>query len=386
MLSAPPLPKTLEPTVLLTLADPPELPGLSGGEPVGRFGRLFRFTDTATGSPRLVKVGSATEIGAERDALAQLAEVRGIAHLVDHHSLSDGRAALVTEFVVGTTIAEMIAAGARPWDRSVRIVLAFAKILGAVHAREIIHGGIRPDHLILGGEGPAVVEFSYAVKAGAPYRATGAQVDWACPRAVDDGCPAWPEQDVHALANVLLGLIVGETTGHSAEVRALDRSADVPTDLAQIIKRVLADTGERQSTMAEFSAALAGVLARTLYGVLDQPVPSAPPAAPVELAEAPQSRPLPAASVAADTRADAVHAADPDPARTMLAELGPDEALSPPLLATTARPGSSATDQSVPRPTQLPVRARIRPRSSGKFDADRNPPLGGDLASSADQG
>ncbi|MDR3107033.1 MAG: hypothetical protein LBU05_02375, partial [Bifidobacteriaceae bacterium] len=249
--------------------------GLVVGEALDPAATLFRAADLATGAPRLVKLGAAAQIAGEASTLAQQTGLAGVVRLVDQRPFGHGQAALVTDLIEGVSLAQIIAAGALPWNPAVRIALAFAKILGAVHARGIIHGGVRPSHLMLSGQGPVVFGFEAAVALGAPYQAGAAQGTWAAPQARVAALPAAPDQDVYALAAVLSGLLGGSSPGGLAATGEALSSPDLPAALAEWLTIALGPRAPgRRGTMAEFSAGLAVVLAGGSPCPMPMPLPT----------------------------------------------------------------------------------------------------------------
>ncbi|MDR2253477.1 MAG: hypothetical protein LBD97_06420, partial [Bifidobacteriaceae bacterium] len=293
----------------------PELPGLTGGKALGagEDGDLFQMRDSATGAPRLVRVASAERVSREARILAKLADLDGIAHLVAESAAADGRPVIVTQFVEGATMRATLDARALPWAPAVRATVALARVIGAIHERGIVHGGIRPDHLVLASPAPVVIGFGEAMPIGGSHTASPDQREWSPPQVIGRAAPATPDIDVYALAAVLYALVTRRSPARAARKLARDATAPsgavgswlppvtapgAPEALNAALRHALAPRpDQRYQTMAEFSGALAAVLAGAEppapLGAQDDPDPvvPAPPAAPRPPSVAPERPP-----------------------------------------------------------------------------------------------
>ncbi|MDR3106891.1 MAG: hypothetical protein LBU05_01640, partial [Bifidobacteriaceae bacterium] len=312
----------------------PPLPGLTEGEPLTGPGdsAQFRCLDSVTGVARLVKVGPEDQLAGEAAALGRLADVCGVTHLVGQHRLGSGQTALVSELAEGLG-GDRAVAQRLPWGPALRIGLALAKILGAVHAKQIAHGGVRPANLVLGTQGPVLTGFGAAVPVGAPYRAPADQAAWAPPEASSGQATASPGDDVYALAGLVRALIQGPSPVGGFQDQALPEALSEVLDRAQAV-----EPAARYATMAGFSAALAAVLAGGRPAAAPAPAvePTGSPA-PTHLdklnrgglspAAAASSPVPPALTTPANSPLQASSAAPPPPALSM--PLPPGVAVSP---------------------------------------------------------
>ena len=74
--------------------------------------------------------------------------------------LDDGQAYLVSEYVTGSSLEEIVSArGARAGMDLGALALGAATGLAAIHQAGLVHGGFGPGHLILSPAGPRVVDF-----------------------------------------------------------------------------------------------------------------------------------------------------------------------------------------------------------------------------------
>jgi eukaryotic-like serine/threonine-protein kinase len=213
----------------------------------------------------------------------------------------DGRPFIVFEFVAGENLKQLVdREGPLAVDRVLELGIQIARGLAFAHANGYVHRDVKPQNVLLNGDGEAkVTDFGIArsldVKHGvtqtgtvlgtsdyiAPEQAQGQQVD--------------EHTDVYSLGIVLYELLAGELpfTGDNFVAVAMqhinepppqvsDRRPDVPPRLDAAIVRALAKRPEdRFATMADFGRELEACLeeVRTPGGaptvVLAPPRPSA---------------------------------------------------------------------------------------------------------------
>ncbi|MEO3867701.1 protein kinase [Nonomuraea sp. B12E4] len=121
---------------------------------------------------------------------------------------TSGRAYIVAEYVDGPSLQQ---AGPRGGTDLRRLAVATATALDAIHQAGVVHGDFKPANVLLGADGPRVVDFGIAAALGSGVKATGAIV----------GTPAYmaPEQlagravgapaDVFAWASVVVFAATG---------------------------------------------------------------------------------------------------------------------------------------------------------------------------------
>jgi len=104
----------------------------------------------------------------EREAIAAARiEHPNVVAASDFGKLDDGSFYLVLEFVDGTSLRELLAAGPLPTARAVDIARQTALALAAAHGADIVHRDLKPDNLMLlsepgGGERVKVLDFGIA--------------------------------------------------------------------------------------------------------------------------------------------------------------------------------------------------------------------------------
>src|SRR5690242_569799 len=191
----------------------------------------------------------------------------------------EGLVFFVMACVDGDTLAKRLAErGPLPVDDARRILREVADALAYAHARGVIHRDIKPDNILLGEDGRAMVTdfgIARAIQEGADSRltATGVAI----------GTPAYmsPEQaagdrevdgrsDTYSLASVAFEALVGEPpyTGNTARAVMVKRMTDpvpsarrlrqaIPPAADEAIRRALSPTpADRFATAGEFAQAL----------------------------------------------------------------------------------------------------------------------------------
>ncbi len=259
----------------------------------GGMGEVWRATDTALGREVAVKVLKAEyaddpafrqrfAIEARHAAALHHPGVAGVFDFGEAHSagVADGsgvpRPYLVMELVEGEPLSVLLRQGAdsrRHLDPdAVRDLLAQAgEAIGAAHAAGIVHRDVKPANLMVTPHGQLkVTDFGIARAAdGAGMTQTGAVMgtpQYLSPEQAQ-GLPATSRSDVYSLGVVAFECLAGRRPFEAdspiatalAHIREPlpDLPADVPADLAAVVRRALAkDPGERYADGAEFAAAL----------------------------------------------------------------------------------------------------------------------------------
>ena len=179
----------------------------------GGMGTVFRARDI--GLDRQVAVKTLDGVSAERlarlkpeaQAMAAMAHP-GIAQI---HGLETwrGRPLLVMEYLDGGTLAAHIARGPMPPAEVVRVALAMAEALAALHAAGYRHGDVKPSNIGFASEGTVkLLDFGLAGPAQGRRSAVAGTVAYLSPEAFG-GAPAGASDDVWALGVVLCEMTVG---------------------------------------------------------------------------------------------------------------------------------------------------------------------------------
>ncbi len=148
------------------------LTGRVTGVPGGSSAYLGRATEGDRVTVAMF-AGERTPDGAARDRFtAEARAARRVApfcaaRILDA-GLEDGRAYLVSEYVPGPLLSEVVAAdGPREGEELEALAIGLATGLAAVHQAGLVHGEFGPEHVVLGAEGPRVIGFAITPPYGA---------------------------------------------------------------------------------------------------------------------------------------------------------------------------------------------------------------------------
>jgi len=198
---------------------------------------------------------------------------------------ADGRQYIVFEYIDGENLKEhIVRKGRLPIREALEIAVEVARGLAFAHQNGIIHRDVKPQNVLLNGDGQAkVTDFGIArtldvdgmTQTGtvlgtsnyiAPEQASGQRVD--------------AHSDVYALGAVLFELLAGEVPFpgesfvavamkhvHEPPPNLLDVRKDVPLRVAAAVDRTLEkDPEQRFATMDDFAAELEACLAELDHG------------------------------------------------------------------------------------------------------------------------
>lgn len=200
-------------------ADPTELSGIALRGRLGRGGMgTVYFGLTAEGEQVAVKMIREDLIERsevlnrfDREALA-IGMVQGprVANLVAASEPEESPPWFATEYVRGLTLAEYIKErGPLPADMSAALGIGLAEALATIHQAGILHRDLKPSNILLGSDGPRVIDFGLAALLEAPGELTrstetiGSPVCMA-PEQVNSAKDLTTAADVYSLGAVLL--------------------------------------------------------------------------------------------------------------------------------------------------------------------------------------
>ncbi|MGW1324642.1 serine/threonine protein kinase [Streptomyces antibioticus] len=266
---------------------------------------------------------------------------------------------LVTEYVPGPTLSKAVAErGPMPADTCRALLAALAEGLAAVHAQDVTHRDLKPQNVILAGQGPQLIDFGIA-RSAAQTALTEA--------GFASGTPGYtapevllrnevgPAADVFALGATLAYAATGRAPFGSGEptgvnYRAVHEAADldgVEPDLAALVESCVAKDPAARPDLAE-------VIGRC--GVRTALIEDAFYDGLAELAEAaPPSLGTPDSSSAAGASPAAPTASPVSPAASVAPALPAHPAYAPHDLPTATAPHGNGHGYT---PTQTPLAAR----------------------------
>jgi eukaryotic-like serine/threonine-protein kinase len=240
----------------------------------------------------------------EARAVAQLSHPN-IVTVIDRGQDS-GRQFIVFEHVDGQNLKEVVvAAGPLPVRRALELGLQIARGLAFAHAQGLVHRDVKPQNVLLNGNGQAkVTDFGIArsidVEVGVTQTGTILGTSNYLAPEQANGESVTPQTDVYSLGVVLYELLTGDVpfTGESFVAVAMkhineappdlrEQRADVPPRLAAAVERALAkEPKDRFASMDDFCTELAACLSE-----LDPEVdPEATMIQPRTIQQAPPSR------------------------------------------------------------------------------------------------
>jgi eukaryotic-like serine/threonine-protein kinase len=179
------------------------------------------------------------------------------------------QAFLASEYVAGPSLSELVTGdGPREGGALEALAIGTATGLAAIHQAGLVHGDFGPEYVVLGVNGPRVVEFGITP----PYGS------------------ATPAADMRAWAQTVLFAATGEQPGHS------DESLDLlPEPLRSLTRRCLSGgAGDQPSARYAVVELLgdsnppAGVLGEGLRRAMPAAMPAEAPAGPADAPEAPR--------------------------------------------------------------------------------------------------
>ncbi|MFZ6179865.1 serine/threonine protein kinase [Nannocystis pusilla] len=214
----------------------------------------------------------------EYRALAAI-EHRGVPAIYDIGETSAGEPFFTMQIISGETIrARLNREKTIPPARALALAIDLGRVLMAVHAAGVIHRDVKPDNVILEGEGVRLIDFGAALLTADYYEqphlrdvtAVGkrwrtAQVEWIgnaaymCPQWMNEGKVS-PATDVFSVCVVLYEMI----TGRPLYAREVYRHREIRTEefapelgpLVAELRRGVSRVGERHRSMVELVRAL----------------------------------------------------------------------------------------------------------------------------------
>ncbi|MFH9871181.1 protein kinase [Streptomyces lydicus] len=254
--------------------DPTELGGyeLLGRIGQGGMGQVY-LGESPGGEPAAVKVIKPSVVDSEtRTRFAQEVEIlktiwgARVAALLDADPEAE-RPWLATEYVEGLDLSRHVAAhGPLPALLTAALGATLAEALAAVHRQGLLHRDLKPANVLLGPNGPKVIDFGLAVFAEssvsltAPHTVVGTP---SCmpPEQANGEKPLTPAVDVYALGAVLLFAASGHPPYRADNIHLLFHQvvdpafapdlSGVPDELVPLLTAMLAHRPQDRPDLAE---------------------------------------------------------------------------------------------------------------------------------------
>ncbi|MBT2232957.1 serine/threonine-protein kinase [Nonomuraea sp. NEAU-A123] len=250
----------------------PEDPGAVGPyRLVGRLGEggqgVVYLAEAPSGGPVAVKVLQDGLAGDDRFAkevaAARRVEPFCIAQVLD--ASLGGRPYIVTEYVDGPSLQQ---AGRHTGGDLQRLAVATATALAAIHAAGIVHRDFKPANVLLGRDGPRVIDFGIARATDSALTVTSSIVGTPAYMAPEQlaGAAVGPAADVFAWASVIVYAAGGEPPfGQDALPAVISRIlnnepqlGNLPGSLRPIVYACLSKDPTRRPTMQDVLLGLLG--------------------------------------------------------------------------------------------------------------------------------
>ena len=207
----------------------------------------------------------------------------------------DGTPYIAMELVDGRTLKELVnQRGPMPVDVAVDLTEQLLKALGYAHRRGLVHRDVKPQNVIIDGEGQAkVADFGIARAVNSDMTETGAivgTVQYLSPEQAH-GQPVDQRSDLYSAGVVLYELLTGQVPfdGEAPVSIALKHVSESPAPPSQlrpglppaiesvVLRALEKDPAFRYQSADEFITALENARRAPTRRVVQEPVPVAPP-------------------------------------------------------------------------------------------------------------
>ncbi|MFB4311581.1 serine/threonine-protein kinase [Actinomadura sp. GTD37] len=217
-----------------------------------------------------------------------------IAQVLDA-SLDDRRPYIVTEYVEGPSLQQ---AGPREGAALRRLAVATATALAAIHEAGVVHRDFKPSNVLLGPDGPRVIDFGIARSVESPLTMTSSIIGTPAYMAPEQfaGDPAGPPADVFAWGSVIAYAATGRPPfGADAFPAIMNRVLQgepelggLPEPLRAAVAACLAKDPARRPAMRDVLMRLLGAQAEAMGPAVEETAVDPPRPAP-----APMPAPMP---------------------------------------------------------------------------------------------
>ncbi len=236
----------------------------------GGFSVVYSATNALLGTRVAVKVLGQFSDESDRRAFERECQVMGRLSrhpnvVTVHHAgyAADGSPYLIMELVEGGSLADRLAgSGPLPWPEALDMTVPIAEALAYVHQAGILHRDVKPENILIGSQGQALLTDFGIARLGdaATNTSTGIAASWlhAPPETFDNQREA--RSDLYSLASTLHQMVTGsppfwrgrEESLNPLMYRLVNEPAPrlspdlVPVELADIVERSLAKTPDQR--------------------------------------------------------------------------------------------------------------------------------------------
>jgi WD40 repeat protein len=255
----------------------------------GSFGTVFRARDPELDRIVAVKVPRGGGLAGRQELARFLREARSAAQLrhpsiVSIHEVGEaaGVPYIVSDFVHGSTLADLLSARRLPFRESAELVAAVADALHYAHECGVVHRDVKPSNILIGPDGrPCVMDFGLAKRDAGEITMTiegqvlGTPAYMSPEQAGGEGHAVDGRTDVYSLGVVLYQMLTGELPFRGTRRRVMHQVLNddprpprslndaIPRDLETIALKAMArEPGRRYATARD----LAEDLRRWLLG------------------------------------------------------------------------------------------------------------------------
>ncbi|GAB1823101.1 protein kinase domain-containing protein [Herbidospora sp. RD11066] len=151
---------------------------------------------------------------------------------------ADARPYIVSEFIEGESLAQAIPrSGPRTGSSLHRLAIGTATALAAIHQAGIVHRDFKPPNVILGSDGPRVIDFGISKALGSHTALTSTMIGTPAYMAPEQlvGGPIGPAADLFAWAGTIAYAATGRAPfGNDTMPAVINRVLRMPPDLGDI--------------------------------------------------------------------------------------------------------------------------------------------------------
>ncbi|GIH23664.1 protein kinase [Acrocarpospora phusangensis] len=247
---------------------------------------------TASGAEVAVKILHATlsaDEGARRRFFREVDLARRVAPFCTARVLDvgvqDNQPYIVSEFVPGASLHQVVRQeGPRTGGGLMRLAVATATALAAIHRAGVVHRDFKPSNVIMGPEGPVVIDFGISRALDHTVTHTGSMgtPGYMAPEQVTSG-QVGPEADVFSWAATMVYAATGQAAFRGDSMPVILHAllygtpdlSDVPDSIRPLLAKCLDKEPGNRPTAADLVRMLTGDVAPSV--VPPSTVPPAPP-------------------------------------------------------------------------------------------------------------